>query len=121
MPPGWEWKAASVETADGEELLVLVQALPRRDNWKAWLMQGPPSSRSVLARLEQHGGAGEGVHVHADCESTQPIFGSESVESAKNRLNSYRNIPWTKESFWRYTCIMFRICSEEANQGSLLV
>jgi hypothetical protein len=115
LPPGWEWMAATLDAGGGAEMLLLVQALPRRDNWKAWLIVGERHSRSVLARLEHHGAAGEGLHMHADCSSNGPVLGPESIQAADNnrlprRPNAARRKePWTKEAFWLYACSTFRI------------
>jgi hypothetical protein len=108
---------------DGQEdVALLLQALPRAHNWKAWLMIGPQGRRTVVARLEAHLMAKEGVHVHADC-SEDIIVGPESIEGAKHRLPDRPRASrlqrlFTKQSFWEYACATYRIRSTDA-QGVL--
>ena len=79
-PPGWAWKGATLEANDGKELMILVQANQKRDNWKAWLIV--PDSKSVILRREQHGAAGEGIHTHSDCDDSELTVGPDSIEAA---------------------------------------
>lgn len=116
-PPGWVWKGATLEAVDEKDLMVLVQANPQRDNWKAWLIV--PHSRSVILRLEQHGAAGEGLHTHSNCDDSGLTCGPESIDTAPHRLNSRRNKPWTTESFWAFACKAFGVARNDV-QGLLL-
>lgn len=123
----WEWRAVRAKGENGDNFILLVQVLPSNDNSKAWLIFDPPGkSRAVVARLEQHGGMGEGLHIHSQCDNDELIAGPDSIEASQHRLPSEharRTAPWTKEGFWAYACKRFNIVAGEdkPEQGSLAV
>lgn len=121
-PPGWEWRAASTEITSGHKFILYVHAHVRLDKWNAWLIVENEAGRSVLARLEQHGAAGEGIHMHANCCGRELVYGPDSIQGALNRLPSdplaaRRTKPWTRDSFWEYACRTLGIEHREMKRG----
>lgn len=116
MPPSWEWRAAHVRDQFGCQYIILAQAHVALNKWSAWLILEDGEGKTLLARVEQHGASGEGIHIHADCESTRRSFGAESINAASNGnrlpsdpMGARRIIEWTRNSFWEYACQVFRI------------
>jgi hypothetical protein len=113
MANGWEWSALRLDTAAGP-MTLLFQANEVRGNWKAWLLGDVDGARLAIARLEQHAGAGEDLHLHTQCGADDLVFGPESLAAAGHRTpggdgDARRLTAWTRPTFRDYSCMVFRV------------
>jgi hypothetical protein len=123
MPIGWEWRAARLLGGHGDYVLLL-QAVPTRNKYSAWLMQNAkPGEGTLLIRVEDQPGK-RGLHVHVDCAIPAPNSGPQGLDGLPripgHGAHHRRTHAWTRETFWRQACDMLRVIPADPDpQGEL--
>ena len=112
LPPGWEWRAFSLEAPD-EQLTLLLQTASGRNKYMAWLMRsGKAGTGVLLVRIEDQPGK-RGLHVHADCRnplrSGPAGLGAGGMRYPGHGNRHRRTQNWTRDTFWRQVRDMLRV------------